>query len=107
MNKYNSEPDYDHRYFVYDPLENESYFFETEKTRDDFVKKTIIPSYQEDGEWVEPPTGIVVGFLTHIVEEIMSIKRPNDSELEDGVDSNGNYWGDGIEDIVDYELASL
>ena len=90
-------------YFVFDPQGDGFSYFETSEERDIFTKGAI-DNYLDD-MWDDEVTDIVVGKITHKVIQTNRTERPSCDDLdEEGVDSEGFYWGGDISYVCDYKL---
>lgn len=93
-------------FFVYSPEDDGFTYYATEKERDDAAAE-IIKEYLYDGSWSEDVTGVLAGVLTHVVKKCDVVEKPDESELDDdGMDEEGNYWGD-FDEICNFRLAPI
>jgi hypothetical protein len=93
-------------YFLYDPNGDGVQFFATQEERDQ-AAKDIIEECLDGGEWGAGVDEIVAGVVTHKSTKVDILKRPPDEEIDDdGLDLEGNYWGD-YNERCNFELKPI
>ena len=58
-------------------------YFNTPKERDEYANLAI-QKYLNEGEWSEDVFGVIGGIITHRAAPVNLVKRPHDSELDEG-----------------------
>jgi len=91
-------------YFFYDPEGDGFSYYATENERDKSVKSSI-ENYLDDA-WDESVTDIIIGKITHEVEQIDKEKRP-EKLSEDGVAEDGSYWENNCKYKCNYGIKSI
>lgn len=95
-------------YFYYSPHDDEFYFFSTKEERDDNVYE-LVKDYN-DGSLTEDEFNqvedIFTGEITHCVQKLNEIKRPDDLN-DEGYDEDGLYWEEECTSKFDLELVSI
>lgn len=84
-------PDSEYRYFVYDPAGDGMVFFRSKVERDKYAENAI--SLYLDDTWKEEVEQVVTGEVTQSAQCLNKERRP-DSLDEEGLDENGDWWGD-------------
>jgi hypothetical protein len=92
-------------YFYYDGQVDGFRYFATEKERDDEAEVAIQRYFSTDG-WTEEYINVIAGKVTHITKKCDVIRKPPDSELDEGYDEDGNYFGD-YDCLCNYKLFPL
>lgn len=92
------------RYFVYDPNDGFA-FFDTEEEAKSYADKAIA-NYLEE-EWDEEVEEVVMGTITHAVQQIDKITREEAEIDEDGVDKEGYYWDEHIDYRCNYSMLPI
>lgn len=100
---YKNYPDSEYRYFLYDPQDNDFYYFKTIEERDRYFE-TLKDSYLDD-YWDEEVERIIAGEITHVTARINYRKRPDNLD-EDGCDEEGTNWRDW-EYMCNYALTPI
>jgi len=88
MSNYEYHPSKTHRYFVADPGNSDTYFFETEAERDAFAADLIKDCLDVDG-WYESVEDIYVGEVTHLTARTNVTHRPSSKEPDESVADKG------------------
>lgn len=99
-------PDAEHRFFVFDAMDGDHYYFKSAAERDQYAEY-MIGNYMDDG-WDESVEQVMAGELTHLAQQTNRVERPPADELDEtGCDREGRSWQHGWEYYCDYELLPL
>lgn len=93
------------KFWLYDPNGWGMRYFKSEEERNTAVKGLIDSYYSDDG-WEEEVLEISAGEVTHIIQEINRIDRPEVLD-ENDYDEDGNYWNSDWDSLVNYELRPI
>lgn len=88
-----------HPYFLNDQEADGMKYYRTEAERDAAALQALA-NYMGNGEWGDGVSRIHVGVVTGSARPHNIKHRPED--LEDGVDSTGMSWPEGIDMVCDY-----
>lgn len=99
-------PDAEHRFFVFDAMDGDHYYFKSASERDQYAEY-LIGNYMDDG-WDESVEQVMAGELTHLAQQTNRVERPPADQLDDyGNDEDGRTWQEGWAYYCDYELLPL
>lgn len=100
-------PHPDYRYWLYDPGDAGTTYYQTAEERNEAAKRAL-ESCIEDGYWDESAEGIYAGEMkfTHKAQVKDKAMRPDDLD-EDEVDGEGCHWPEGMEWRGTYTLEPL
>ncbi|RCL23004.1 hypothetical protein C6A77_19390 [Pseudomonas sp. AFG_SD02_1510_Pfu_092] len=99
-------PDAEHRFFVFDAMDGDHYYFKSAAERDQYAEY-MIGNYMDDG-WDESVEQVMAGELTHLARQTNRVERPPAEELDaEGCDREGRHWRQGWAYYCDYELLPL
>ncbi|MEE1883381.1 hypothetical protein V0R55_24765 [Pseudomonas soli] len=95
-----------HRFFVFDAMNGDHYYFAAAAERDVYAAH-LISTYMDDG-WDESVEQVMAGELTHLAQQVNRVERPPADQLDaQGCDAEGRAWQEGWAYYCDYELKSL
>lgn len=101
-----SRPDAEHRFFVFDAMNGDHYYFAAPAERDVYAAH-LISTYLDDG-WDESVEQVMAGELTHLAQQVDRIERPPADQLDgEGYDAEGRHWQPSWSHYCDYALQPL
>lgn len=99
-------PDAVHRFFVFDAMDGDHYYFDSAAARDQYAAY-LIGNYLDDG-WDESVEQVMAGELTHLAQATNRVERPPADQLDaEGNDAEGRCWQESWAFYCDYELLPL
>jgi len=102
--EFKRHPHEEYLFFLYDPNHQGMMYFKSKEDREMCVRETI-NWYLED-DWSEEVEEICMGEVTHVVQAVNVLTRPDDVD-EEGCDGSGLYWPEDVETMCDYDMVEV